>query len=141
MLNAPSYFGYFWTFLKKWLEPRTAAKLEIIAPADVQKTLFDLIDEDSIPAQFGGKCPYTHGLVPQVDDGLRKLLGTAEGAALPKGPIKWVVNAAGDEELVAVGTSGEKVRKDLVWSSKAAAAKEGGVAQEEAAAVAAPVAA
>lgn len=106
VLNAPSYFGTIWSFLKNWVDPETAAKLVILSPAEVLPTLTTFIDLDNIPTKFGGAFHFTPGMIPDMDLGIRRLFDWSPSSRkeLPPGPIKWNLDSAGRKVAVAVGS-------------------------------------
>ncbi|KAM7196550.1 CRAL-TRIO domain containing protein [Rhypophila sp. PSN 637] len=131
VLNASAYFARIWAVIKKWVDPRTAAKLVIVQSSEVMDTLLESMDIDDIPKQYGGRFEAKHGMVPRLDEETRQVLGCRQGAVieevlLPRGPIKWVVdsrqvNGNGNRNsvcekkvAVAVGTQNGYDRKDVV---------------------------
>jgi len=65
-LNAPWMFPALFKMVKPFIDSRTLHKMEII-PSPHQKRMLQLIDEDSLPAEYGGKCACSGGCVPVVD--------------------------------------------------------------------------
>lgn len=60
IINAPSFFSFTWKIIKKWVDPRTAAKVEIYSVrAKAEKRLLELVDADQLPADYGGAAPDT----------------------------------------------------------------------------------
>ncbi|KAI1817997.1 CRAL/TRIO domain-containing protein [Poronia punctata] len=118
VLNAPSYFARLWSFLKGWIEPRTAEKLVFVSPEEMLDTLLETMDAESIPVKFGGKSKAMHGLPPCLDEAAKKLLGRDE---LPAGPVKWVTDSQGKRTAVAVGTKDGEARNEVVCSIDAKA--------------------
>lgn len=55
IINAPWLFTTIWSYIKVWLPPNTAAKIDI-AGADYHPTLFKYIDPKEFPEYMGGKC-------------------------------------------------------------------------------------
>ncbi|PWY90237.1 CRAL/TRIO domain protein [Aspergillus heteromorphus CBS 117.55] len=105
--NIPFFFARIWSFMKRFMDPITAAKLVMLPSADVYPTLVGLIDHEDIPRQFGGAFNYTHAMLPDLDPGLRQRLSWTDPTReeLPPGPIKWMVNSQGERRLVATGTT------------------------------------
>lgn len=58
MINAPWYFSAIWALVSFCVDPVTAEKITIVG-ADYADTLRELIDEDSIPSDMGGKAEVT----------------------------------------------------------------------------------
>lgn len=60
IVNAPGFFAAFWRIIKGYLDPRTSNKIEVISSrAAGEKRLLELIDEDLLPSDYGGKGPDT----------------------------------------------------------------------------------
>mmetsp|Transcript_25675 Transcript_25675/g.36222 ORF Transcript_25675/g.36222 Transcript_25675/m.36222 type:complete len:446 (-) Transcript_25675:144-1481(-) len=56
ILNAPRFFAASWRLIKGWLDARTANKVEVISSRSAgEKRLRELIDEDVLPSDYGGK--------------------------------------------------------------------------------------
>jgi hypothetical protein len=56
VLNAPSFFSFSWTVIKKFIDPRTASRIQVFSSAEKGlKALFDLVDKRSIPIDYGGQ--------------------------------------------------------------------------------------
>ena len=66
MINAPWYFSAIWALVSFCVDPVTAEKISIVG-SDYTAVLQDLIDEDNIPVEMGGKAnvvwhyPYQEG--------------------------------------------------------------------------------
>jgi hypothetical protein len=126
-LNASPYFGRIWSWLVRWIDPRTAEKLVIVSTADVYSTLSSHIDNECIPSQFGGSLQFDHGQTPNLD---RHILGSVkwlEADKLPPGAIKLVKNEDGTRTIVAVGkVEGEerRIRLGTVADSQPAPAQQ-----------------
>lgn len=60
IINCPRFFSASWRLIKGWLDPRTAAKVEVLSSKkEAEKKLLELIDEDQLPSDYGGKGPDT----------------------------------------------------------------------------------
>ena len=60
IINAPMFFAATWRLIKGWLDPRTTAKIQVFSnKKEAQKKLLELIDEDQLPSDYGGKGPDT----------------------------------------------------------------------------------
>ncbi len=57
VINAPWLATTTWSMVKGWLDARTVDKIEILSPDESMARLRDFIDEDQIPAQYGGAGP------------------------------------------------------------------------------------
>ena len=58
IINAPSAFPYVWSWVKPWLDPVVASKIQIFGgPSTWQPVLFDLIGKENMPANYGGDLP------------------------------------------------------------------------------------
>lgn len=64
IINGPRFFGATWSLIKGWLDPRTANKIEVISSRKAwTKTLLEYIDEEELPADYGGKGPVTQDTI------------------------------------------------------------------------------
>lgn len=60
IVNAPTFFAATWRIIKGWLDPRTAAKIEVISSKSAaEKRLLELVDADLLPTDYGGKAKDT----------------------------------------------------------------------------------
>lgn len=60
IMNAPMFFSASWRLIKGWLDPRTQSKIEVFSnKKEAHKRLLQLIDEDQLPSDYGGKGPNT----------------------------------------------------------------------------------
>ena len=60
LLNAPTFFSATWRLIKGWLDPRTAAKIEVISSKSAgEKRLLELVGADQLPSDYGGKAQDT----------------------------------------------------------------------------------
>lgn len=60
IINCPRFFSASWRLIKGWLDPRTASKIDVISNKDqARKKLLELIDEEQLPSDYGGKGPDT----------------------------------------------------------------------------------
>lgn len=101
--------------MKRWLDPRTVSKITVVSTTDALRTLEASIDINRIPTQFGGKFRFEHGMEPKVEEAIMSSLSLTQSSMeyLPPGPIK-LVHEGGKLGLVAVGTSNEQRREDLL---------------------------
>ncbi|KAK8927867.1 Phosphatidylinositol/phosphatidylcholine transfer protein SFH11 [Metarhizium anisopliae] len=116
-VNAPSYFGAIWSFVRKLIDPRTASKVEILYPGQVPAALAAIVDADDLPTQYGGRREVQYGAPPVMDEAmLQSLTSSSLGLAgqWPQGPIKLRSNGDGQVALIAVGSEGGDRRRDLV---------------------------
>ena len=64
IINGPRFFGATWKLIKGWLDPRTANKIEVISDRKKwTERLLELIDEDQLPSDYGGKGPDTQASI------------------------------------------------------------------------------
>ena len=92
--------------MKGWIDPVTAAKIDIIPSADLSTTLTAYIDSENIPEKFGGSLDFKIGTLPNLDRAARTVLSDAlvsDSIAL-KGPFKWMKNGEGQRLAIATGT-------------------------------------
>jgi hypothetical protein len=54
IINAPIYFTALAAVVRPWLDPVTAAKIQVLGKNYITK-LLENIDEDQIPVEYGGK--------------------------------------------------------------------------------------
>jgi len=60
IVNAPRVFSATWNLIKGWLDPRTISKVDLISNRSAwEKRLLELIDEDQLPVDYGGKAEDT----------------------------------------------------------------------------------
>lgn len=60
VVNAPRFFSLTWNIIKGWIDPRTAGKIELISSRKSwEKRLRELVDEDQLPSDYGGKATAT----------------------------------------------------------------------------------
>eukprot|EP00804_Cyclotella_cryptica_P016074 CCRYP_004208-RB/>CCRYP_004208-RB protein AED:0.34 eAED:0.34 QI:509/1/1/1/1/1/2/199/376 len=56
VINAPRFFSMTWSIIKGWIDPRTAGKIELISSRKSwEARLRELVDEDQLPCDYGGK--------------------------------------------------------------------------------------
>jgi len=56
IINAPSFFSLSWKIIKGFLDVRTANKIEVISTRKIwEKKLKEMVDEDQLPSDYGGK--------------------------------------------------------------------------------------
>jgi hypothetical protein len=62
IINAPQTVGLLWNVIKGWLDPRTAAKVEIYNSRRKrwEKRLTELVDPYELPMDYGGKAEETN---------------------------------------------------------------------------------
>jgi hypothetical protein len=66
IVNAPTFFTATWRIIKGWLDPRTAAKIEVISSkAAAEKRLLELVDADLLPTDYGGTAKDTETLMDE----------------------------------------------------------------------------
>jgi len=56
IINAPWYIASVWKIISRWLDDKTRRKINFLGK-DFKSTLVELIDEESLPVQIGGKYP------------------------------------------------------------------------------------
>jgi len=58
IVNAPTFFSAIWSIIRRWLDPRTAGKIEIFSfKGSAERRLKELIDADQLPSDYGGNAP------------------------------------------------------------------------------------
>jgi hypothetical protein len=110
--NVPSFLARFWTIFKSFIDPVTASKVQFLQRSDAYDTLKADIEHDDIPTCLGGGFQFETGMLPDLDDGIRRALEwSGTQVDLPPGPIKWVQTPApaesgtGTRKAVATGTA------------------------------------
>lgn len=77
LLNAPTFFAASWRLIRGWLDPRTAAKIEVISSKSAgEKRLLELVDADQLPSDYGGKGPDTQKTLSESTEGEESRLAT-----------------------------------------------------------------
>ena len=77
IINAPTFFAATWRIIKGWLDPRTAAKIEVISSrAACEKRLAEIADLDQLPSDYGGTGPSTDQILAQAFAGADDRLET-----------------------------------------------------------------
>jgi len=60
IINCPMFFSASWRLIKGWLDPRTAAKIEVLSnKKEAERKLLELVDKDQLPSDYGGSGPDT----------------------------------------------------------------------------------
>lgn len=55
IINAPGWFGFVWSAIRKFIDPRTASKIEVFTNAKAGSArMRELIDESQIPSDYDG---------------------------------------------------------------------------------------
>jgi len=75
IINAPRIFSVTWKLIKGWLDPRTISKVDLISSrSSWEKKLKELIDEDQLPSDYGGKAEDTRTtLMKDAPSGMKRL--------------------------------------------------------------------
>ena len=69
VINAPSFFSWAWHLIKRIIDEKTASRVVIFSDKiKAQKYLLDLIDEDELAADCGGKNEFTSDLIQKMAD-------------------------------------------------------------------------
>lgn len=74
VINAPRFFSLTWNIIKGWIDPRTAGKIELISSRkNWEARLREVIDEDQLPSDYGGKgTSTTQTLASDAPEGVLK---------------------------------------------------------------------
>ena len=90
VLNAPGFFSFSWTVIRKFLDPRTAAKIKIFSDEKKGKAyLFERVEKDQILSDFGGIGPSFDEIL-QEEQGLSMKRRMVELMSVaPKGKKKF----------------------------------------------------
>jgi hypothetical protein len=115
IIGAPGFFPTVWSWIKRWFDPITVSKIFILSQQDMKPTLEKYIAPENIPRKYGGTLDYEFGMLPVLEPAIRDVFvpASASDPTVPAGPIKWKENAAGELELLAVGSE-NGARRDAV---------------------------
>ncbi|KAF7358981.1 CRAL-TRIO domain-containing protein [Mycena sanguinolenta] len=128
LIGAPSFFPTVWSWIKRWFDPATTAKLFVLSASEVTPTLTRFMRPEDLPKKYGGELDWGYGMAPSLDTELAALLkrpaaegGGEGGNGLEKGkwvrgPLRWVPDTDGARgaKIVARGTVGGKPRDEVV---------------------------
>ncbi|RDW83562.1 SEC14 family lipid-binding protein [Aspergillus mulundensis] len=107
--NVPGFLARCWAFLKSFVNPVTASKIQFLTKDNAYDTLRETIEHDNIPTSIGGGFQFETGMLPDLDDQIRRALEwSGSHVDLPPGPIKWIQTAGGDRKAIATGTDAEQ---------------------------------
>ena len=104
-----------WNWVKGWIDPVTASKIQYLNPADVLTTLTSHIEIANVPKRYGGELDFECGMLPDLDPIIKEMLG---GKQYPPGPVKWIQGEGGDRIAVAVGSANGRKRYDRLSTVK-----------------------
>ena len=70
VLNAPTFFAMTWGLIKKFIDPRTAARIQLFANKEKgQEALERLVDKSQLPADYrGGNVSLTEAFLREASD-------------------------------------------------------------------------
>ncbi|KIN00216.1 hypothetical protein OIDMADRAFT_125307 [Oidiodendron maius Zn] len=115
IIGAPVFFPTVWGWIKKWFDPITTSKIFIISHSEVYKTLTAFIDPANIPKKYGGELDFKFGDMPVPDPAWKDALQwQGDFANFPGGPLYWVHGDEDKIEALAVGSTQEHQRKEVV---------------------------
>lgn len=67
IVNAASWFSFAWRIIKRFIDPRTARKIEVYSSGEKGRArLLELIDEGELPSDFGGSAPSTGQQIQRI---------------------------------------------------------------------------
>ena len=70
IINAPSFFSLIWSIIRRWLDPRTASKIEIYSSkSKAEKRLSELVAQENLPKEYGGVAPTVEEMIVQQGSG------------------------------------------------------------------------
>ena len=82
VLNAPTFFGAVWAMVRRWIDQRTAAKMEIYCRrAAGHRRLRELVDDADLPSDYGGSGPSVAEIILRTSS----RLGGGGGGPAPPG--------------------------------------------------------
>jgi len=90
VVNAPSFFGTVWGWIKAWFDEGTRTKVHVL-DSNPGPTLLKMIDAENLPKIYGGELHFSFEDEPVLDEPAKQVLGQD---ALPSGPVffkdgKW----------------------------------------------------
>jgi CRAL/TRIO domain len=113
IINAPTFFSATWRLIKGWLDPRTVGKIEVISSkAAGEKRMLELIDNEQLPADYGGAGPDTNDTLAKGE--------TFEGDAVTRLETKMLYLRGHGSEHVSVH-AGESLQVTVFTRSTAGA--------------------
>jgi len=119
IVNAPSFFGTVWGWIKKWFDPVTTAKITVVSGGlskdELRQKLEACIAPENIPKRYGGLLDWEFGDAPDMDPDIMPLVGEDLLADGPlRGPVRWIVQGDGSQgRAVKVGTVAGQNRRDV----------------------------
>ena len=101
IINAPSFFSIIWSIIRRWLDPRTASKIEIYSSkSKAEKRMEELINEEHLPREYGGSAPTVEEMiVQQGSNDARALKRRVTKLLHCKGHANFSVDLAANEEM------------------------------------------
>lgn len=87
----------------------------VLSSTEVLPALKEYIDNANIPTTFGGRFPFTHGMLPELDNNIwQHFSWRLLSRSLPPGPIKWTEDVNGRKIALAVGGEAGSKRTEKV---------------------------
>lgn len=114
IVNAPRFFSATWTIIKGFVDIRTANKINLFSSSSAAKEcLLDIIDEDNLPSDYGGKATSTQVLFEnEATTGGRKRLVVE--VMYVRGNNSFTIPLSTDEEadvyIYTRSTNGAKIK-------------------------------
>lgn len=87
VVNAPSFFGTVWGWIKAWFDEGTRTKVHVL-DSNPGPTLLTMIDAENLPKIYGGELAFEFADEPILDAPAREALGQD---TLPAGPVVYNV--------------------------------------------------
>jgi len=115
VVNAPSFFGTVWGWVKKWFDPVTTAKIAVVSKHELREILEECIAPENIPKSYGGLLDWEYGDAPDLDPDFMPLVGEDLLADGPlRGPVTWIIQDDGSlGRAVKTGTVAGRNRRGV----------------------------
>lgn len=115
VIGAPTHVAMIWSLIKRWVDPGTVAKLELVPSDEVLSRLSTFINLENIPQRYGGGLNFEPGMPPTLDDRIRRTLlwRSHREEKLPLGPLRWV-DGPECSRVLAVGSVNEEARNEEI---------------------------
>lgn len=126
ILNAPAFFSFSWRIIKKILDPRTAAKIQIFSNEQQGLNwMYDKIDKDQIISDYGGKGPSFSAVMQAAGGDIISKRRIVELLSLNRGSSKSKYFELSDDE-----TAEFTVYTRSLYGCRIKVLKDGGVVKE-----------
>ncbi|KAJ5772232.1 hypothetical protein N7520_002761 [Penicillium odoratum] len=119
IIGASPFFITIWDMVKKWFDPPTLLKINILSPSETKATLLTHIAPENLPEEYGGSLRWKWGNMPNLDG---PAMATAGGLYSRKdnGEIEFIQGPLliGDDNIQLLGTVDGKERRGKIPLNK-----------------------